>query len=348
MRLEFLLLVAAAFPSCLSRTGPDSHRDSHRDSRRHSRATPRLLPAPLVLQTPPEQGPPRIRCLAPRRFSGSTFELFQGVPAVPVQSVPAAPDRHWAEFSLPGAARCLRCRYRSHNGSTWLDSELSSGTGSCGGYGGGESRGESPSRARGVSQSQIRCFSPQIWAMPSITPATLRPRGPHPPPGPCRKVPAPSRGPIPAADPGPDPGDPPLPSLPSRSFLAPPGLGRCRRPGAGAAGAAGGRGRSLARWEGGSELGIRGGSTPGPPSWAVLAPGATGSVPHRPPAAAWAEPHGPGPGKAGLPCRCCDPVTPKCTPRPLSPTRVPPKSTPVSLLSRQSFPMAPVPASPSH
>lgn len=226
MRLEFLLLVAAAFPSCLSRTGPDSRRDSHRDSRRHSRATPRLLPAPLVLQTPPEQGPPRIRCLAPRRFSGSTFELFQGVPAVPVQSVLAAPDRHWAEFSLPGAARCLRCRYRSHNGSAWLDSELSSGTGSCGGYGGGESRGESPSRARGMSRSQIRCFSPQIWAMPSITPATPRPRGPHPAPGPCRKVPAPSRGRSLPRIPVRIPVIPPCPlSLPDLSWLLPVSVG---------------------------------------------------------------------------------------------------------------------------
>ncbi|NXM47458.1 DYN2 protein, partial [Gymnorhina tibicen] len=85
----------------------------------------------------------------------------------------------------------------------------------------------------GAGHSRIRCFSPQIWATPSATPATPRPRGPRPPPGARGKVPVPSRGLIPAADPGADPGDPP-PSLPSRSFLAPPGLGRCHRPGAAA------------------------------------------------------------------------------------------------------------------
>ncbi|XP_039428565.1 uncharacterized protein LOC120412256 isoform X2 [Corvus cornix cornix] len=129
MRLEFLLLVAAAFPSCLSQMSHGSRQDSRHDSRR-SMATPRLLPAPLVLRMPPGLGPPRIRCLAPRRFSGSTFELFQGISVLPVQSVPAAPDHHWAEFSLPGAARCFWCRYRSHNGSVWLESELSPGIGS--------------------------------------------------------------------------------------------------------------------------------------------------------------------------------------------------------------------------
>ncbi|XP_066196498.1 uncharacterized protein [Sylvia atricapilla] len=137
MRLEFLLLVVAAFPSCLSRmghdSGEDSRQDSHRDSRRsrgRSRdRSPRLLPAPLVLLLPSEPGPPRLRCLAPRRFPGSTFELLPGMPAgmpgLPVRSVLAAPDQHWAEFSLPGTARCWRCRYRNHNGSAWLESELS-------------------------------------------------------------------------------------------------------------------------------------------------------------------------------------------------------------------------------
>ncbi|XP_062367870.1 uncharacterized protein LOC134055504 [Cinclus cinclus] len=148
MRLELLLLVAAGFPSCLSQTGHDSRQDSRQDSqgsstqdsrasrrgsghsRRHPTVTPRLLPPPLLLQLPPEPGPPRIRCLAPQRFLGSTFDLFQGIPGVPVRSIPAAPDRHWAEFSLPGDARCFWCRYRSHNGSAWLESELSSGIGS--------------------------------------------------------------------------------------------------------------------------------------------------------------------------------------------------------------------------
>ncbi|CAN8175356.1 unnamed protein product [Coccothraustes coccothraustes] len=157
MRLALLLLVAAA--SCLSQTGHDPGEDSRqnsrdfrdsprgfprdsprnssrdsprdlRDSRRGSgTAAPRLLPAPLLLRLPPEPGPPRIRCLAPRRFTGSTFELLRGLPALPVRSLPAAPDRHWAEFALPGAAGCFRCRYRSHNGSAWLESELSPGTG---------------------------------------------------------------------------------------------------------------------------------------------------------------------------------------------------------------------------
>nr|XP_041567767.1 uncharacterized protein LOC115491799 isoform X4 [Taeniopygia guttata] len=137
MRLEFLLLVVAAFASCWSQTGHDPSGDSRRDfgdSRRDSRrdpgpAAPRLLPPPLLLRLPPEPGPARIRCLAPRRFTGSTFELLRGVPPVPVRSVPAAPDRHWVEFSVPGAARCLRCRYRSHNGSAWLESEPSPATG---------------------------------------------------------------------------------------------------------------------------------------------------------------------------------------------------------------------------
>ncbi|KAM4880177.1 uncharacterized protein FYW23_014374 isoform 1-T1 [Sylvia borin] len=137
MRLEFLLLVVAAFPSCLSRMGHDSGEDSRQDSPRDSRRSrgrsrdrsPRLLPAPLVLLLPSEPGPPRLRCLAPRRFPGSTFELLPGMPGgmpgLPVRSVLAAPDQHWAEFSLPGTARCWRCRYRNHNGSAWLESELS-------------------------------------------------------------------------------------------------------------------------------------------------------------------------------------------------------------------------------
>ncbi|XP_066196497.1 uncharacterized protein [Sylvia atricapilla] len=229
MRLEFLLLVVAAFPSCLSRmghdSGEDSRQDSHRDSRRsrgRSRdRSPRLLPAPLVLLLPSEPGPPRLRCLAPRRFPGSTFELLPGMPAgmpgLPVRSVLAAPDQHWAEFSLPGTARCWRCRYRNHNGSAWLESELSPVIGSS-------------------DLGDVECH----LGDPGVT-------GPPPTAGTLRN----GTGPAPAAglslsgglrrDPGAGSGD--LPSLPSRSFLAPPGLSRCRRPGA----AAGGCGRGLAR-----------------------------------------------------------------------------------------------------
>ncbi|NWV91517.1 DYN2 protein, partial [Machaerirhynchus nigripectus] len=57
--------------------------------------------------------------------------------------------------------------------------------------------------------------------------------GPPPTAGSLREGTGAIPGGLPAADPGADPGDP-LPSLPSRSFLAPPGLGRCRRPGAAA------------------------------------------------------------------------------------------------------------------
>ncbi|XP_071275153.1 uncharacterized protein [Agelaius tricolor] len=178
----------------------DSPRGSPRGSRRGSgtAAAPRLLPAPLLLRLPPEPGPPRIRCLAPRRFAGSTFELLRGLPAVPVRSLPAAPDRHWAEFALPGAAGCFRCRYRSHNGSAWLESELSPGTGGSGGC--GETPGGSPSRIPGPARSRIRGFSPQIWAMLNVSRAPASPRHPHPrqrprgtAPGPCRTAPGPCR-----------------------------------------------------------------------------------------------------------------------------------------------------------
>lgn len=305
MRMEFLLLVAAAFPSCSRRTDCDSSEDSLRDSPRGSPRdssrdsprdssrdssrsqplsppSPRLLPAPLVLPLPPEPGSPRIRCFAPRSFPGSTFELLQGTPGIPVGVVAAPPDQHWVDFSLPGAPRCYRCRYRSHNGSAWLESELSPGGFGAGGLvpGGIPCPGAAPEpnpEFFSPDSGDARCHPEE----PGVT-------GAAPTAGTLRNGTGRAPGLALSGVPVSDPGHPPS-SLPSRTFLAPPGLGRCRRPGAAAA--AGGCGRDLARWE------------PGIPGWAqspgtpTPAPGATGSVPHRRPAAAWTEP--PGPGKAG-------------------------------------------------
>ncbi|KAM6233249.1 protein HIDE1 isoform 2-T2 [Porphyrio hochstetteri] len=87
-------------------------------------AAPRLSPSPLGLLT--HEDPPKISCFAPRRYTGSTFELLAVGAGVPLQSVTAAPGQHHVEFTLDGASsRCYRCRYRSYNGSAWQTSELS-------------------------------------------------------------------------------------------------------------------------------------------------------------------------------------------------------------------------------
>ncbi|XP_074023768.1 protein HIDE1 [Numenius arquata] len=99
MKLEFLLLVAGAV------------------------AAPRLSPPPpLGLLFLEDRGPPKISCIAPRSYAGSTFELFAVGADVPTQRVSAEPGQHRGEFTLdetPLASRCYRCRYRSYNGSAW-------------------------------------------------------------------------------------------------------------------------------------------------------------------------------------------------------------------------------------
>lgn len=100
MRLKLLLLVAGAV------------------------AAPQLAPAPLGLVS----GAARISCFAPRRFAGSTFELFVAGRTGPVQSIAAEPGQNKVDFILdeaPAGSRCYRCRYRSYNGSAWQASELS-------------------------------------------------------------------------------------------------------------------------------------------------------------------------------------------------------------------------------
>ncbi|XP_074710884.1 protein HIDE1 isoform X1 [Strix uralensis] len=104
MRLEFLLLVAGAV------------------------AAPKLSPPPLGLLFQPDGDSPKISCIAPRSYAGSTFELFAASAGVPTLSVSAEPDQHKVDFTLDGAApasRCYRCRYRSYNGSAWQMSEFS-------------------------------------------------------------------------------------------------------------------------------------------------------------------------------------------------------------------------------
>ncbi|XP_053907811.1 protein HIDE1 [Cuculus canorus] len=104
MRLEFLLLVAGAA------------------------AALGLSPPPLGLVLPQDEGPLKIRCLAPRSYTGSTFELFPVGASAPVQSVAAEPDQHMVDFPLDEAtppSRCYRCRYRSYNGSAWQVSAFS-------------------------------------------------------------------------------------------------------------------------------------------------------------------------------------------------------------------------------
>ncbi|XP_049666883.1 protein HIDE1 isoform X1 [Accipiter gentilis] len=104
MRLEFLLFVAGAM------------------------AAPRLSPPPLGLLFQEDGGSPKIICLAPRSYPGSTFELFATGADFPAQSVSANPGQHKVDFTLDGtalASRCYRCRYRSYNGSAWQMSAFS-------------------------------------------------------------------------------------------------------------------------------------------------------------------------------------------------------------------------------
>ncbi|XP_064293313.1 protein HIDE1 [Phalacrocorax carbo] len=103
MRLGFLLVVAGAV------------------------AAQRLVP-PLGLFTQWGEGPPKVSCIAPRSYAGSTFELFAVGAGDPTRSVSAKPDQHMVDFTLDGAvpaSRCYQCRYRSYNGSAWQTSEFS-------------------------------------------------------------------------------------------------------------------------------------------------------------------------------------------------------------------------------
>ncbi|XP_014815299.1 PREDICTED: histone-arginine methyltransferase CARM1-like [Calidris pugnax] len=100
MKVEFFLLVAGAV------------------------AAPGLSPPPppLGLLFQEEGGPPKISCIAPLSYAGSTFELFPVGSDLPTQRISAQPGQHRGEFTLdetPPSSRCYRCRYRSFNGSAW-------------------------------------------------------------------------------------------------------------------------------------------------------------------------------------------------------------------------------------
>ncbi|XP_075594228.1 protein HIDE1 isoform X1 [Balearica regulorum gibbericeps] len=89
---------------------------------------PRLSPSPLGVLSQGDEGPPKITCFAPRRYAGSTFDLFAVGAGVPAQSVSAEQDQNKVDFTLDGAtatSRCYRCRYRSYNGSAWQMSAFS-------------------------------------------------------------------------------------------------------------------------------------------------------------------------------------------------------------------------------
>lgn len=91
-------------------------------------AAPRLSPPPLGLLFQEDGGSPKIICLAPRSYPGSTFELFATGADFPAQSVSANPGQHKVDFTLDGtalASRCYRCMYRSYNGSAWQMSAFS-------------------------------------------------------------------------------------------------------------------------------------------------------------------------------------------------------------------------------
>lgn len=129
MRLKLLFLVAGTFSSSPPQVWPRRIHCLDGWARPLSLAgavaTPPLFPAPLVLVTGEDEGAPKISCIAPRHFAGSTFELFVAGAGMAVQSVTAAPDQHHAEFTLGGASHCYWCRYRSYNGSAWQISEFS-------------------------------------------------------------------------------------------------------------------------------------------------------------------------------------------------------------------------------
>ncbi|XP_064593390.1 uncharacterized protein LOC135460469 [Zonotrichia leucophrys gambelii] len=156
MNLAFLPLLAAVLTLCSSQmgndpgqnsrqnSGEDSHQNSPQDSfwdvgafpwisprgSHRGSGTPRLLPAPVLLRLPPKHKPFRMRCLAPPGFSIGSFELLQEISGIFVQNIVVITNQGWADFPLSRAAVCFRCRYQSHNGSTWLESELSPAIGS--------------------------------------------------------------------------------------------------------------------------------------------------------------------------------------------------------------------------
>ena len=86
----------------------------------------------------------QISCFAPRRFGGSTFELFGAGSREPLGRLVAEAGQHRARFLLNGTAaafRCYRGRYRSFDGRTWWESELSAAVPLSGAWGGGEEGG---------------------------------------------------------------------------------------------------------------------------------------------------------------------------------------------------------------
>ncbi|XP_042648968.1 uncharacterized protein LOC116959203 isoform X2 [Tyto alba] len=91
-------------------------------------AAPSLSLPPLGLLSQLDGGSPKITCIAPRSYTGGTFELFAAGASVPALSVVAEPSQHLVEFSLDEtvpASQCYRCRYRNFNGSAWQLSEFS-------------------------------------------------------------------------------------------------------------------------------------------------------------------------------------------------------------------------------
>lgn len=150
---------------------------------------PKLLPPPLGLLAPEDEGPLKIICFAPRSFAGSTFELFAAGAGIAVQSVSAEPGQHKVDFTLDGASRCYRCRYRSYNGSAWQASAFSTDIVVNGA--GGDAAGVAP----GAPPTPTRCVSPQPRVLPAATPAPPRPPAiPCPLPPPYGKVPVAAPG----------------------------------------------------------------------------------------------------------------------------------------------------------
>ncbi|XP_069739114.1 uncharacterized protein [Phaenicophaeus curvirostris] len=130
MRLQLLLLAALRLLplGAGAAVGPGGSVRRPRPTGPSVAPGPSPLPAPLGLVVPRDEGPPEIRCLAPRRFAGATFELFAAGAAVAAKSLAAQPDQHAVNFPLDeaaGTSRCLRCRYRRFDGRSWQVSAFS-------------------------------------------------------------------------------------------------------------------------------------------------------------------------------------------------------------------------------
>ena len=111
----------------------------------------------------------QISCFAPRRFGGSTFELFGAGSREPLGRLVAEAGQHRARFLLNGTAaafRCYRGRYRSFDGRTWWESELSAAVPLSGAWRGGEEEGGGGGGTASRCRAAMSRAERKVWGGP--------------------------------------------------------------------------------------------------------------------------------------------------------------------------------------